>query len=302
MTIWVCGEVLIDIFGDQHIVGGGPANTARALALLGQDVEFIGGISTDSHGDSVRSVLAEAGVGIHHCLTGERPTCTAAVSFDESGSASYVFTIDGTVTFDFDSPWLPDPSVFKPAALHIGSLATLVEPGASRLFEWAKRVAFVAPIVFDPNVRPLVVSDKLVYRARVERWLDISTVVKVSDDDLLWLYPDETPEQVGARWIVAGVPLVVITRGAAGITAITALETVSVSGVEVDVVDTIGAGDTVGAIVIEALIENGVADLQGDRLLEMLHCACLAAAITCSRAGARPPTKSELDAALEMSN
>lgn len=299
MSIWVCGEALIDIFGEAEIVGGGPANTARSLAQLGHEVEFIGGISTDSHGQNVRSVLDHSKVGIRHVLIGERPTCTAAVTFDKSGSASYVFKIDGTITFDFDSDWLPDPAKFKLELLHIGSLATLVEPGATQLFEWAKEVAEFAPIVFDPNVRPLVVSDREIYRARVEPWLEISTVVKLSEDDLLWLYPDETPQEVGARWVGAGLPLVVITHGASGITALTPTEVVFVEGVRVDVVDTIGAGDTVGAIVIDAVLNVGIANLQGERLMEMLHCACVAAAITCSRAGAQPPTKSELSAALE---
>jgi len=301
VSAWVCGEALIDIFGDQQIVGGGPANTARALALLGQDTQFIGGISTDRHGDAVRSELVEAGVGIQYCTVGDSPTCTAAVTFNDHGSASYIFTIDGTITFDFDATWLPSPLTLKPSLLHIGSLATLIEPGASKLFDWAKIVSSIAPIVFDPNVRPLVLDNKVLYRASVERWLEISTIVKVSDDDLAWLYPDESLEQVGARWISAGVPLVVITRGAEGIIAMTATETVAVDGVKVDVIDTIGAGDTVGAIVSQALLDFGVENLHGDRLLEMLHCASVAAAITCSRIGAHPPTKSELDEALEKS-
>lgn len=301
MSIWVCGEALIDEFGDHHVVGGGPANTANALALLGYDVEFIGGISTDDYGKEVRARFEEAKVGLRHILTGDRPTCTAAVTLDEKGSASYVFTIDGTVTFGFDSSWLPDPSKYKPSLLHIGTLATLVEPGASNLLTWARDVAEFAPIVFDPNVRPLVVGDRAAYRASIEPWVEISAVVKVSEDDLRWLYPDETPEEVGARWIAAGLPMAVITRGSAGITAMTSDDEISVGGVKVDVIDTVGAGDTVGAIVSEALIDQGLVNLHGEALTHMLHRATAAAAITCSRAGARPPTQSELRIALEKS-
>lgn len=299
MSVWVCGEALIDIFGEREIVGGGPANSARALALLGHEVEFIGGISTDPYGRKVLSAFTESKVGVRHSLVGDQPTCTASVTFNDAGSASYAFNIAGTITFDFGADWLPDPAKFKPSLLYIGTLATVVEPGATNLFEWAKGVAEFAPIIFDPNVRPLVLSDRETYRSRVEPWLEISTVVKISEDDLRWLYPVEAPEVVGARWVEMGIPLVVITHGAAGITAMTSTDVIFVESVSVDVVDTIGAGDTVGAIVVDAILETGIVNLHGDRLREMLYCACVAAAITCSRAGAQPPTKSELTAALE---
>lgn len=306
MTYWVCGEALIDIFetaeGKQAVVGGGPANTARALALLGNDVEFIGGISSDAYGIEIRNVLVDSGVGVRHALAGDAPTCTAAVSLDENGSASYIFTIEGTVTFDFDLTWLPDPAKYKPSLLHIGTLATLISPGASNLLEWARHVSEFAPIVFDPNVRPLVVSDRDEYRSQIEPWLEISSVVKLSEDDMSWLYPDESFEEVAARWIALGVPLIIITHGAKGITAITPRESVHVSSRKVNVVDTIGAGDTVGAVVSQAVLATGIVNLHGDQLAEMLRCASVAAAITCSRAGAQPPTASELRAALEESD
>jgi fructokinase len=305
LTYWVCGEALIDIFGAsdkrQEVVGGGPANTARALALLGNEVEFIGGISSDMYGREIKNVLVESGVGIRHSLMDEAPTCTAEVSFDSTGNASYIFTIDGTATFEFDSIWLPDPARFKPSLLHIGSLATLVMPGASKLFEWAKHVSEYAPIVFDPNVRPLVVSDRDVYRSRIEPWLEISSVVKLSEDDLGWLYPDRTPVEVGQDWVASGLPLVIITHGSDGITAITSQESIHVGAERVEVVDAIGAGDTVGAIVSQALLTTGIVNLHGDQLEQMLRCASVAAAITCSRAGAQPPTTSELRAALGKS-
>jgi fructokinase len=117
------------------------------------------------------------------------PTCQAIVSLDEKGSASYEFIIDGTATFDFQREWLPDPYKHKPTLLHIGTLVTAIEPAASVLFDWALEVSELAPIVFDPNIRPAVISDRAAYRAQVEKWVSISSVIKVSEDDLSWLYP-----------------------------------------------------------------------------------------------------------------
>ena len=189
MSIWVCGEVLIDILPTGPVVGGGPANTAKALARLGYEVDFIDGISTDAYGVSAKKELSRDGVGLGLSLTSDKPTCTATVSLDSKGSASYEFLIDGTATFDFNSSWLPDPERLKPSVLHIGTLVTIIEPGASVLFDWAVKVGEFAPIVFDPNVRGSVMADKAKYAAAVEKWVSISSVVKVSDDDIAWLYP-----------------------------------------------------------------------------------------------------------------
>jgi fructokinase len=299
MTIWVSGEVLIDLLPEAAVVGGGPANTARALAKLGHDVEFIDGISRDEYGKSARKELLHDGVKLTYCLDSEKPTCTARVILDGSGGATYDFAIEGTATFDFRQSWLPDPSRYKPSLLHVGTLATIVEPGSLILHEWAMKVGEFAPIVFDPNVRPSVMGDRDCYAAVVEKWVDISTVVKVSEDDFNWLYPGVPPVEVAKGWVASGIAIVVITRGPAGLTAVTADEIQEVAGVKVEVVDTVGAGDTVGAIVAEAMVEQGVVNLHGNSLHAMLDCAAVAAAITCSRAGAQPPTKSELRAALE---
>ena len=125
MSIWVCGEVLIDILPNGAVVGGGPANTAKALARLGYDVDFIDGISTDAYGVSARKELSRDGVGLNLSLTSDKPTCTATVSLSDDGSASYEFLIDGTATFAFDNSWLPDPEQLKPEVLQIGTLVTI---------------------------------------------------------------------------------------------------------------------------------------------------------------------------------
>jgi fructokinase len=294
VSIWVCGEVLIDILPTGPVVGGGPANTAKALARLGHDVHFIDGISSDAYGQSARAELLRDGVNLDLALTSDKPTCTATVSLDAKGVASYEFLIDGTATFDFHSSWLPDPYRFQPQVLHIGTLVTVIEPGASALYDWAMQVAEFAPIVFDPNIRPSVQPDRDLYEAAVEKWAALSAVIKVSDDDLAWLFPNQSIDDVANRWINDGVFLVVVTRGANGLVGFTADGRVEVPGVKVDVVDTVGAGDTVGAIVVEAMLSHGLVELSGDILQEVLARAAGAAAITCSRQGAQPPYKHEL--------
>jgi fructokinase len=299
MSIWVCGEVLIDLIpGADGVrvahVGGGPANTAKALARLGHDVHFIDGISSDEFGQMSRKELLDDEVKLDLALNSDKPTCTAEVTLAENGSASYLFTIDGTATFDFADSWLPDASRYKPQVLHIGTLVTIIEPASSVLYDWAVKVNEFAPIVFDPNIRPSVVGDRVRYAAAVEKWAAISSVIKLSDDDMKWLYPDESFESVAHRWISQGTSVVVITRGADGLIGFFSGGSVEVLGVKVEVADTVGAGDTVGAILVEALIEKGLENLTGEVLKATLHRAAVAAGITCSRKGAQPPYKHEL--------
>ena len=155
-------------------------------------------------------------------------------------------------------------------------------------------MATVAPIVFDPNVRSSVVSDRTKYQAAVARWTAISAVIKVSEDDLAWLYPDREQTDIAAQWLNEGAQLVIITKGSYGLIGITKEGSVTVPGVKVEVADTVGAGDTVGAIVVEAIVERSLAALHGEVLREVLTRAAKAASITCSRAGANPPSRAEI--------
>ena len=299
MSIWVCGEVLIDLIpGADGVrvahVGGGPANTAKALARLGHDVQFIDGISTDQYGVAARKELLDDEVKLDLALTSDKPTCLAIISLDANGGASYEFKIDGTATFDFNLNWLPDPSRYKPQVLHIGTLVTVIQPSADVLYDWAMQVAEFAPIVFDPNIRPSVMGDHDLYEAAVEKWAALSSVIKVSDDDMAWLYPGQKYEDVAMRWINDGAALVVVTRGSQGIIGFTTDGAVEVDGAKITVADTVGAGDTVGAIIVEAMIEKGILALTGDVLKAVLHRAAVAAGITCSRKGAQPPYRHEL--------
>ena len=292
----MAGEVLIDLIPENGknvaVVGGGPANTAKALARLGFDSYFIDGISTDAYGQQARAELLADGVKLDYSRTSEAPTCVATVTLDASGDASYEFLIEGTATFDFDESWLPDPHT-PPAVLHVGTLATVVEPGATKLFDWAKQVK--APIVFDPNVRSTVVNERSRYQEIVQKWATISAVIKLSEDDLAWLYPEMDFRSAAKNFITEQTQLIVVTKGANGIDGFTQDGEVSVLGVAVDVFDTVGAGDTVGAIIVEGIVKYGLESLVGATLEKTLRRAAIAAAITCSRAGANPPYLQELD-------
>jgi fructokinase len=296
---WVAGEVLIDLIPDgserKSIVGGGPANTAKALAKIGIDTQFIDGISTDDNGQMAKDALISAGVKLDYVKYSDKPTCLAIVSLSDSGSASYVFVIENTATFDFNPDWLPNPLTERPALLHVGTLATAIEPGASVLFEWAQSLAKIAPIVFDPNIRPAVISDRKQYVAQVERWISISSAVKVSNEDIKWLYPSFEIDHVVNNWLAKGPSLIVVTYGEKGLAGYRVGEKVIADAIKVSVADTVGAGDTVGAILVEAIVKEGLGTLSGVRLEMMLKRAAKAAAITVSRTGANPPSKEEID-------
>jgi fructokinase len=296
--VWVCGEVVIDLIPDgterRAVVGGGPANTAKALSKLGIATQFIDGISTDKYGQMALKQLHKDGVLLDFVKFSDKPTCLAIVSLNAKGGASYEFVIDDTATFDFSHSWLPDASVSKPSLLHIGTLVTAIEPAASVLFEWSCKVAKFAPIVFDPNIRPAVMIDRAKYVKQVERWISISNAVKVSDDDIYWLYPGQDLDKVAKRWLGMGPELIVVTFGDKGLAGYRKDSKISVDAKKVVVADTVGAGDTVGAILVEAIIEDGLDKLVNERLTSMLDRAAKAAAITVSRTGALPPSSDEI--------
>ena len=290
---FVAGEALIDLIELEGKVaahvGGGPANTAKALARLGFSSVFVGGISSDEYGSLIETELLESGVDLSFVNRSKLPTALARAVIGEDGTASYDFELEGTSSFAFSTSWLP--TEFSDV-IHVGSVATVLEPGASELFKWASQSDAV--VVFDPNVRPSIQGDKDLYRASVEKWISISDVVKLSEDDLNWLY-SELEEKVIGEWLKSGVSLVVVTLGAAGLRAYFEDGVMSVAGAEISLVDTVGAGDTIGAILIEGILNHGLSGLRDEKTLrEVLNRAVKAAGITCSRAGANPPWLSEL--------
>ena len=293
-TVWVAGEALMDLIpvrGGERVpmVGGGPANTAKAIARLGYRTLFIGGISTDDYGKAIEEELVGSGVDISLVYRGEKATALAIATINEVGLAKYDFELEGTASFDFDLSWLPKG---ESDVIHIGSVATLLEPGASELLKWVSTKS--APVIFDPNVRPSIQGDKDRYRAAVERWIEKSSIIKLSEDDLNWLY-EAKEEEIVSSWLARGVAVVVVTRGEKGLCAYFPGAFIEVPAVKVELVDSVGAGDTIGAVLVEGVLQHGIEGLRGDVLRSVLERAVKAAAITCSRAGAKPPTREELE-------
>ncbi|MEU0034097.1 MULTISPECIES: carbohydrate kinase [unclassified Streptomyces] len=301
--IVVAGEALIDLVpqGAGALVhlrparGGGPYNTAVALGRLGSPTVFCSRVSNDAFGEALLGGLREAGVDVSSVQRGAEPTTLAVATVDADGSAAYSFYVEGTADRLFTAPdRLPDAV----RAVSFGTVSLVLEPGASAYEELlrtaAARGVFTA---LDPNVRAGLIPDADAYRARFKSWLPSVALLKLSEEDARWL--GGTPHE----WLASGPAAVVITRGGEGLTVFTRDGAIhSVPGEPVEVVDTIGAGDTVNAALLhglaarDALTPAALADLNAEDWTELLRFAARAAAITCSRAGAEPPYAAELDA------
>ncbi|MDV9168769.1 carbohydrate kinase [Streptomyces sp. W16] len=299
--IVVAGEALIDLVPQgpgalavlKPALGGGPYNTAVALGRLGSATAFCSRVSHDAFGEALLAGLLQADVDVLDVQRGPEPTTLAAATLDANGSATYSFYVDGTADRLFAMPYaLPAET----RAVSFGTCSLVLEPGASAYEELMRTAA--AQGVFtalDPNIRAGLIPDADAYRARFKSWLPHVSLLKLSEEDALWL--GGNPRE----WLDAGPSAVVITQGGEGLTAFTRDGTVyPVPGEKVDVVDTIGAGDTVNAALLhglsaqDALSPEGLARLGRDGWTRLLRFAARAAAITCSRAGAEPPYASEL--------
>ncbi|MFS8203142.1 carbohydrate kinase family protein [Streptomyces sp. CWNU-52B] len=301
--IVVAGEALIDLVPDGSGAlavlaprrGGGPYNTAVALGRLGSPTAFCSRVSADAFGAALVDGLREAGVDVSSVQRGAEPTTLAVASIASDGSAGYSFYVEGTADRLFSAPaHLPDGT----RAVSFGTCSLVLEPGASA-YEELMRSASAQGVftTLDPNIRAGLIPDPDAYRARFKSWLPSVSLLKLSEEDARWL--GGTPHE----WLASGPSAVVITRGGAGLTAFTRDGgEYSVPGEPVDVVDTIGAGDTVNAALLHGLASRDAlsgafaADLGADGWGDLLRFAARAAAITCSRAGAEPPYAHELDA------
>jgi fructokinase len=303
--IVVCGEALIDVIhngdGTQRAVpGGGPFNTARALARLGAPSAFLGRLSNDSFGRQLAGSLEADGVSLELASVGPEPTTIAIASVDSEGLAEYEFLVQGTSAPNLTLDLIPAHLNGDVHALHLGTLGLVLEPMASTLVEMLRRERDGRLIIVDPNVRVGLIPD-LEYRERLEAVLCQSTIVKASDADLAWIYPDMSYERAAERLLEEGVKLVVVTLGAEGAFAAHRELRVAVEAAHVQVVDTIGAGDAFGAGLLAWLHDHGAVtpDLRLDEaeLRLAVGFACLAAGLTCARAGADPPWRAEMLAA-----
>jgi len=305
-VIVVCGEALIDMIqngdGTQRATpGGGPFNTARALARLGVPTAFLGRLSDDQFGRELAELLVADGVSLALASVGPEKTTIALADVDSEGFAEYQFLVQGTSAPNLTEDSVPDHLDPAVNAIHLGTLGLVLEPMSDTLMGLVDRERDGRLVMVDPNIRVGLVPDAE-YRERLGHVISCSSIVKASDSDLEWLYPDR-PYQVAAEDLVGqGIAIAVVTLGAQGAFAAHHDIRVSVEAPRIDVVDTIGAGDAFGAALLAWLHDHQAirpdVRLDRDELEAALRYACLAAAITCSRAGADPPWKRELDAAL----
>jgi len=303
MRTLVIGESLIDIVhrpdgSTREHVGGSPANVAVGLARLGHEVTLATKIGDDERGTRIATRLDEEGVTLTEGSIGERPTSVATSTLDETGAAAY--------TFDLTWELSEDQPLEGLAHVHTGSIAATLEPGASVVLSTLQSARPSATISYDPNARPSLMGDPHGVRAKIEQLVGLSDVVKASDEDIAWLYDGAPLPDILRLWGLLGPALVVVTRAEKG--AVIGLtitgELTSVDAPIVEVMDTVGAGDSFMAGLLSGLLEASL--LGGIQARERLRSASLAdvrpavdralacAAITVSRAGAAPPYLADL--------
>ncbi|GAA1404439.1 carbohydrate kinase [Catellatospora coxensis] len=302
--IVVAGEQVVDLVPAgagllRAALGGGPANTAIAAARLGAPVAMAARVGRDSFGSAFRQRLTSSGVDGQYLVATSQPSALALATVDDGGEAQYDFWLAGAADFGWrerELPELPDGST-----IHIGSLAAFLPPGADTLERWALRHRDRCTITFDPNVRGVALArpDSLV---RLERLVELAHLVRASEGDLTHAYPHVPPMETARRWLAAGPRLLVLTHGDAGAVALTATDEVTVAAPAITMIDTIGAGDTAMGALLAWLHNAGrltdqlKRELPPETLRLMLRHMCDAAALTCTRPGADPPTLDELRA------
>jgi fructokinase len=308
--IVIGGEALVDLVDDdgllRTVAGGGPFNTAIAFGRLDVAVGFLGAISRDAYGQMLAEQLVEAGVDTSLVRWSDAPTPRARVHRLGDGKNEYKFDLSGTALADLapeQLPLLPDDAW----AIHVGTLALAIDPPAVAYEALVDREAGRRRIILDPNVRPAVFGDADKYRRRFERISHLADLVKLSEDDAAWIYPGLSAEEVLKLILSFGPTVVAVTRGEQGAIAASGDAFAQVAGIPVPVVDTVGAGDSFGAALVAALIDEDAFGLRATQgpdeaaLTRAVSYAVAASAITCTRTGATPPSRAEIDAQLRSS-
>jgi fructokinase len=313
-VVAVAGEALVDFVpaGEPGLFraapGGSPANVAVGLARLGVPTRMLARIADDLLGHRLRAHLDANGVDLSFVVRAAEPTSLAIVAVGPDGVVEYDFRVEGTADWQWRDHELDGALDGQVVALHAGSLALTMVPGADALQRLLARARRAMTVSYDPNCRPLLMGAPAAVLGRIETLVGLADVVKASADDLAWLLGDRPVEQVAEAWLAKGPSLVVITLGPGGLVAASHQAGVlRRPGRAVEVVDTVGAGDTCMAALLAGLHRRGLlgagrrAALQAvdaATLGELADEAVLAAAITCTRPGADPPTAAELAAAL----
>ncbi|HEY0119931.1 MAG TPA: carbohydrate kinase [Cellulomonas sp.] len=299
----VIGEALVDVVvhadgrREEH-PGGSPANVALGLARLGRPADLLTWLAHDAYGARVKSHLEASGVRL---LSGNRSALSTPVAMarlDEHGQASYEFDL----TWDLPTSWDGDGEA--PLVVHTGSIATTLRPGGPAVLREVTARRPLSTITYDPNARPALMGTPAQARPIVEEFVRVADVIKASDNDMEWLYPGQKPDEVAVRWARSGPALVVVTHGEGGAFAVTAGGAqLHLPALPVDVVDTVGAGDSFMSGLIDGLWTEGLLGgprraalkaIDADTLRRVLERCIRIAAITVSRAGANPPRRAEL--------
>jgi fructokinase len=308
-SVLVIGEALIDVVhginGEiKNIPGGSQANTAVALARLGTKTYMKARTSSDQFGTEIRIYLTNQNVNLDYSLVVDSPSSVIDALIQKDGSAKYEANLKGAADYSWTFTELNqeiDPDI---QIVQLGSLTSYIEPGATNVEKWFTqlRQSNKYLLTFDPNIRhPLDGQNAEDVRNRAKKLASLSHVVKASDEDLNWIFSNNNPKDSAIKIIESGASLVVVTSGKKGAFAVTKKqEIVEVLAKEIDVIDTIGAGDTFAAALITQLLENSwinenaLEKLNSTDLTEVLTNCSLAATITCSRQGANPPHRHEV--------
>lgn len=310
--ILVAGEALIDFVphpdatvpGFTSIPGGSPLNVAIGLARLGIQTSFLCRLSSDLFGKLLHDHLGNNGVDMRYVQQARGPSTLAFVSHHEGDDPEYAFFSQGAADQSLQSTDLPEVLPESIVAIHVGSYSLAVEPIATALESLVDREYGARCISLDPNVRPSLIGNRDRYLARLERWIQHSDIIKLSVSDAEWLWPDIKPKDLAQRWLDQGSSLIVMTRGASSVWGWTHAHSVEITPPTVQLVDSVGAGDSFMSALLCWLIKrshvkpDGVHALSKEDLTHCVKFASAAAALACSRQGANPPTRAELAASL----
>jgi len=293
VSIQVAGEALVDIVNSVAHPGGSPLNVAVGLGRLGHEVTLTTDLGTDEHGELIAEHLRSSGVQLADGSRSAVPTSTATVVLDSSSNASYEFELNCT---------LAQLQASGAQLLHTGSIAAFRSPSAQRMIEIFSAAPPSQLRSYDPNLRPVLVEDRAESIRNIQTLCSLSHVVKLSDEDAMWLYPGWDTDRVLEHLLQLGASLAVMTFGARGAEARTRTCEVMVPSLSVATVDTVGAGDAFMAGLLHALMTSRLAqqliagqELDRAELEAALQVAAACAGMTVARTGANPPTLSELN-------
>jgi fructokinase len=309
-ALLVCGEALIDLVPIEAgaeptfraVCGGSPYNVAISLGRLGADAYFLGRLSGDANGARLARRLSENGVSLDFVSYGSAPSTLACVTPAGEGQpdVGYAFYVEATSGATLSAEDFPTSLPERIGLVHFGSFSALLPQSGRLIREFAAGSGRI--VSYDPNIRPAVTPDPIAIRPEVGACVAVADIVKLSDADAVWLYPDKSLDAIAARLLRLGSSLVAITRGAEGAIIRTRSVCLSLPGVATRVVDTVGAGDTFMAAFLWDLGRRGLiaratlADSEEEDLEGAAQVACRAAAIVCGRRGAEPPFAAELHA------